>query len=74
MTFTDAVNQMRLGEKLVLPKWNGYYAVILEGQNYMWLIGMGGTSSTINATVYTPDVSDILSTEWIVKPKKGAPQ
>jgi len=66
MSFMDAVNNMLAGKRMIRPSWNGYYAMILNGQNYIWTIGKD-TATATNSNIYEPSLDDILATDWIVK-------
>ncbi len=67
MNFLEAVNLMGPDCKLTREKWTGFYLTILPGQNYIWSIGSPSATPVVNAVIYTPSVSDILATDWIVK-------
>lgn len=66
MNFTDAMQNMINGKKLIRMGWSGYYLLILSGQNYIWSVGKDSATST-NANIYCPSIDDILASDWIVK-------
>lgn len=64
MTFMDAVYKMVDGNRVIRKGWSGFSLYILPNQDYIWAIGNGGkTPSVIN---YTPTLSDLTATDWIV--------
>lgn len=67
MNFADAVNNMINGKKLVRPKYSGLYLAILDGQNYIWEIGVNGSQAAVNAKIFIPSLDDILATDYSVK-------
>lgn len=67
MIFSDAVLSMQAGNKLIRPSMSGYYLTILYNQTYIWSIGSSNDSAVINASVYIPQVVDILATDWMIK-------
>jgi|GEM_PF-6727120 hypothetical protein len=67
MIFSDALNNMLLGKKLIRPAWSGYYATVLSNQSYIWLIASTGKTVEPNVQTYTPSVDDLQATDWVVK-------
>lgn len=66
MNFTDAMQNMINGKKLIRMGWSGFYLIILSGQNYVWSVGKDSANAT-NANIFIPSVDDILASDWIVK-------
>ena len=67
MNFSDAVNNMLLGKRLIRQTWAGYYVAIIPGQSYIWEIGNTNTKPEPNITTYTPSIEDIKATDWNLK-------
>lgn len=67
MGFIDAVNNMFNGKRMIRPKWNGYYLIILDGQNFIWIISKDNVGNA-NVNIYTASIEDIQATDWIIKP------
>jgi hypothetical protein len=68
MNFIDATNQMLNGKMVVRPKWQStFYLSILNNQNYIWHVDNGTDKPSVNASIYSPTVDDILANDWIVK-------
>jgi hypothetical protein len=65
MNFSQAVNNMTAGQRLIRAGWGGFYLAILPNQAYIWTIGTSKTPA-VNATIYTPSVEDIQATDWML--------
>jgi len=66
MNFTDAVNNMINGKRMIRTPWTGLYVCIMPGQGYIWIIRKDSVNAT-NADIYTPSVDNMLANDWIVK-------
>lgn len=67
MNFMDAVTRMQNGNMASRPKMNAYYLTILPNQTYIYSVGLGGATPTVNVSLYTPSVDDIQATDWVTK-------
>lgn len=66
MNFMDAIDNMSSGKRMNRPHWEGYYAIMMPNQNYIWSVPNSGNKPVINASVYICSIDDIYAMDWCV--------